>query len=192
MHDLAVAALLSGERGVALSTYRRLVPRASLLPDVHRRQRVLLEAALVVMGEGSAALDEALGYLGEARRQRGVPGLGSVVLGALALALDRQGRSEEARGVVAEAGAPLGTVTLASSPRAGKVVATAPGELHAIAALLVEQSHPETAKSEWEAYLASAAGRSGPWAQHARGRLDALGGARRAKGVRRSPRGAPR
>jgi tetratricopeptide (TPR) repeat protein len=106
LHDVAAAAHASGHKSQALALFRRLVPRASLLSKGTERQRVYLEAALLVMAEGPENLNEATGYLVEARRFRGAPGLADVVTGALALALDRQGQTEEAHGVAAEAGGP--------------------------------------------------------------------------------------
>jgi tetratricopeptide (TPR) repeat protein len=179
LHDMAISALLDGHRARALSAYRQLVPRVGLLPDVHERQRVLVEAALAVMGEGEKSLDEAIGYLTEARRQRGAPGLGGVVLGALALALDRQGHRQEAGGVVAEAGAPLGPVTLASAKDATRTIAAPPGELHAVAAILIERTHPEMARAEWNDFLESESGKNGPFAAHAKQKLAAVGAGRK-------------
>jgi len=179
LHDMAISALLDGQRARALSAYRQLVPRVGLLPDVHERQRVLVEAALTVMGEGEKSLGEAIGYLTEARRQRGAPGLGGVVAGALALALDRQGHRQEAGGVVAEAGAPLGPMTLANAADAARTVAAPPGELHAVAAILIERTHPEMARAEWSAFAESESGRSGPFALHAKQKLASLGTGRK-------------
>jgi tetratricopeptide (TPR) repeat protein len=106
LHDFSVAALRMGRRDVAHDAYRQLVPRAGLLDSVVRRQRVYVEAAVVSMIRGSEGLPQAIAYLTEARRQNGTPGTRDFVLGALALALDRQGRVQEARGVAAEASGP--------------------------------------------------------------------------------------
>src|SRR5258706_11959410 len=111
--DGAAAAPAAARGREAVAAYRSLVPRASLLPDARRRQRVYVEAGLVVMAEGPDRLDEALGYLAEARRLRGAPTLTEIVLGSVALALDRQGRVDEARGVASEAGGPFSAERLA-------------------------------------------------------------------------------
>ena len=181
---MAVSALATGHRAEALAAYRALVPRASLLPDARRRQRVYVEAGLVVMAEGPERLDEALGYLAEARRLRAAPTLSEVVLGAVALGLDRQGRVDEARGVASEAGGPFSAERLAkeeSNPLASRPVVTAPGELHAVAAILAERRHPEIAKNGWKAYLESEAGKTGKWAAHAKKKLETPAPAARKK-----------
>ncbi len=174
LHDLAIAALASGEHLEAVAAYRALVPRAGMLADARVRQRVYLEAAMTVMRRDPKALDEALGYLGEARRLRGLPGLSDVVLGATALTLDRQGRHEEARGVAAEARGPLGVAGLATAPAAagGPLVTLPDGELAAIAAVLTERTHPELAKKLWRTFEASAANAGSPWQAQAKRRAE--------------------
>ncbi len=196
LHDLAVAALRSGHTPEALAAYRALVPRASLLGAM-QRQRVYVEAAELVMSLGPKQLDEAIGYLTEARRRGSPPGFGDYVSAALALALDRQGRDEEARGVAAEAGGAWSLIgrIKSESPAHGGDGRTAPGahdsarrsaeqpvlppgELHAMAAILAERDDPPLAREQWRAFLASPAGK-GPWARHARAHLVALGAQRR-------------
>ncbi len=178
LHDLARAAHASGHAAEALALYRKLVPRASLLSKGTERQKVYLEAALLVMAEGPDHLNEATGYLVEARRFRGAPGLADVVTGALALGLDRQGRSEEARGVAAEAGGPGAAQRWIEGTQG--VGLTAPtGELHAIAAILAERDDGELARTEWRAFLDSPAGKTGKWAEHAKKRLASVSGGRR-------------
>lgn len=181
LHDLALAALASSEHAEAVAAYRALVPRASMLADPRRRQRVYLEAAMTVTRADPSALDEALGYLGEARRLRGLPGLSDVVLGATALTLDRQGRHDEARGVAAEARGPLGVVRLAGSPERERVVWLPASELSAIAAMLSERAHPEVARKQWRAFLDSPDASTSPWLAHAKKKLESVGaGPRRA------------
>jgi tetratricopeptide (TPR) repeat protein len=196
LHALAVSALRSGHTAESLRAYRALVPRASLL-DAAERQRAYVEAAELVMAQGPKSLDEAIGYLTEARRRRSPPGFGDYVSAALALALDRQGRGEEARGVAAEAGGPWrlmsrldendktkpgGDGRAAPSarkkalPSSGPVLP--PGELSAMVAILAEREDPALAREQWRAFLASAAGK-GPWAAHAKQHLAGLGAARR-------------
>src|SRR5688572_7156845 len=89
LHDFAVAAVRTAHFDDAARAYRALVPRAGLLDDGVRRQRVFVEAASVVMGRGGESLDEAIGFLTEARRRGSTPGVSGFVLGTLALALDR-------------------------------------------------------------------------------------------------------
>lgn len=188
LHDLAVAAVASGEQAEAVAAYRALVPRAGMLADARVRQRVYLEAAMAVMRQDTKALDEALGYLGEARRLRGLPGLSDVVLGATALTLDRQGRHDEARGVAAEARGPLAVAGLATATvSAGAALVTLPdGELAAIAAMLTGRDHPDLAKKLWRAFSGSAGGAGSPWHAHAKQRAESPGAAIRRRG--RPPR----
>lgn len=181
LHDLALSARASGEHDEAVAAYRALVPRAGMLSEPRRRQRVYLEAAMTVMRADARGIDEALGYLGEARRLRGMPGLADIVVGATALALDRQGRSDEARGVAAEARGPEGVLRLAALPSRNEVVSLEEGELAAVAAILAERSQPELAKKNWRAFLDSPAGRAPAWQAHAKHKLESLGVVRRRK-----------
>ncbi|MCA9593594.1 MAG: hypothetical protein KC776_09800 [Myxococcales bacterium] len=176
LHDYAVAAALSGHDKIAADAYRRLVPRAGLLASDSERQLVYVEAALGVMRRGPDGVSEAIGYLTEARRRGAPPGLSDIVLGALALALSRQGRVDEARGVAAEAGASEGLAEWLRSP---KRVAGRPrgvdAELLAVVATLAEADDPEAARDAWKDYLATPAGTSGPWREHAKKELAAAG-----------------
>jgi len=179
LHDVALASLLTGRLEGARAAYRALVPRVDLLADDARARRVLVEAAGAVMTEGVASLDEAVSYLGEARRRFRGPGQRALVLGALGRALSRQGRQDQARGVVADAdGALLTTDPSALAPpgtggRARTEPALPPGELHAVAAVLAEGEQRAEAIDQWRAYIA-AVGEQGTWVEHARGRLAAL------------------
>jgi hypothetical protein len=78
----------------------------------------------------------------------------------------------------------LGPASLASDKDAARFIAAPPGELHAVAAILVERTHPDLARTEWKAFLASEGGRSGPFAAHAKQKLAALGAGRRSAGGR--------
>lgn len=174
LHDLAVAAELTGHTQEALGAFRALVPRAGLLDDGQRRQRVYVAAASLVMATGEAGLNEAIGYLGEARRRGSPPGFTAVVLAELALALDRQGRTDEARGVVAEAGGPWALAQLAAAKPGGRgrralLPVLPPGELEAMVAILAEHDDPELARDQWEASIA--ANPKGVWADYARNKL---------------------
>lgn len=179
LHDLAMAAELTGHLDAAFGAYRALVPRAGLLDDASRRQRVYVEAASLVMSRGDAGLNEAIGYLGEARRRGGPPGTGAFVLADLALALDRQGHTEEARGVVAEAGGPW---ALSELPRPdakrrahrapGDVPVLPAGEFAAMVAILAEREDPDLAREQWQASIDASP--KGVWADYARKKLAAL------------------
>jgi hypothetical protein len=186
LHDLAVAALQSGHKDEAVRAFRALAPRAGLLGDGYQKQRVYVEAAAVVMTLGPDALNEASGYLAEARRKGTPPGVGDWVLGLFALVLDRQGRSDEARGVVAEAGGAWFLARMTDEPGAGRpLVASAMpvvagGEEHAIVATLAERDAPELARERWQTFLDGQGGK-GPWAEHAKQKLRGLE-SRRKKG----------
>ena len=104
------------------------------------------------------------------------------MLGPLAPRLDRQGHTEQARGDAAEAGgawsltrtpgkAPPGKAP--PPPSARNLPELPEGEEHAVVAVLAEKDGPELARERWQAFLDSPAGK-GPWASHARKRLDAL------------------
>jgi hypothetical protein len=157
------------------------VPRAGLLDDA-RRDRALIEASVVTMASGAAALDEAIGYLNEARRRNPQPGLEPLVIGALALALDRQGHAQQARGLVAEVAAPealLDPAQASKTPARGAVPVLPPPELLALGAMLLERLSPEEARQRWSAYVAGAG--SKPWAEHARKKLAQLEASPRAR-----------
>ncbi len=189
----AAAAALTGHRREAVGAYRALVPQAALLPGQGARQQMYVEAATWVMSEGPETLDEAVGYLTEARRQ-GVPlGYRSYVLGALALALDRQGRVEQAQGVAAEAGGPW-SLAQGLVPEEGDDADRAPspspasssasawqgapslpvGEVHALVAILAERTEPELAAEHWRLYLAALGDAPATWRSHAERKLAAL------------------
>ena len=182
LHDLAVAASATGHAADALAAYRALVPRAGLL-DEPRRMRVLVEASVITMAVGPQALDEASGYLNEARRRSTHPGLEPLVLGALALALDRQGHTQQARGLLEETMLPEQLLTSESekdkSVRRGKgflrdnLPLLPAVERDALAAILLERLSPDEARERWRAFLAGPGGR-GPWAEHARKKLSSL------------------
>lgn len=168
LRDFALAAERTGHARAALAAYRALVPRADLLDNALCRQTVYVEAAAVAMQHGASGLNEAIGYLTEARQRAIPPGFEDYVLSALALALDRQGRSDEASGVAVEVQTTAGLRAVLKSQRArgSACGAGAPvlpsGELHAMIAIVAEHQDPELAREQWKAYLASAhgAGRS--------------------------------
>jgi tetratricopeptide (TPR) repeat protein len=196
LHDFAAAAAWSGHRVEAVQAYRALVVRAALMPGASERQRVYVEAAVWVMAAEPASLDEAIGYLTEARRQSTVPGWQGLVLGALALALDRQGHPEQARGVAAEAAGPWALAAWllperddaeaeASSRRIVQQLVTdaalpvlPPGELHAIVAVLAEEVDRDLAIEQWTAYLEVQRDLPPSHAEHARAKLESLRGPR--------------
>jgi hypothetical protein len=202
LHDLGVTALATGHYERAAAAYRALLPRASLLGDELRRQKVHVEGALAVMHQGERGAAEAVSYLSELRRGSIFPGLGDYVVATLALALDRQGRNAEARGVVAESEGPWGLAAVleaslptdlgdaaadpgvaptirepesktdASALASAAVVAVPVVDLRALVAMLAEEAAPELAAEQWESYARSSA--QGPWAAHAEKKYHAL------------------
>jgi len=183
LHDLGLASLRTGRLEGARAAYRALVPRLDLLADDARARSVLIEAAGAVMTEGAGALDEAISYLGEARRRVRTPGQRELVLGTLGLALSRQGRQDQARGVVAEAAGlqlttePTGSGLTGAGAGARPGPTLPPGEIHAVAAVLAEGEVPAEAIDQWRAFIA-VVGDRGIWVEHARQRLAALEGRR--------------
>ena len=186
LHDRARAAVEAGELTVAIDAYRQLVPRVGLMPRGGGRRSALIEAAVVTMQEGDGALDEALGYLSEARRQPRVAGAEGFLLGALALVLDRQGRLQEARGVAVEAGGPWEVLRRVSPEAAQPAPIAGPSadvpllpttEAYAIVALLSEADYPDLAAEYWRACL-DGMGERDPWRDHAMRKLAAVSGGR--------------
>jgi len=196
LYAYAVAAVGSGQIDQGLSAYRRVVPMASLLSGEGASERVYVEAAVLVMQRDPAQLQEAVAYLNEARRQSANLGLRPFVVSALALALDRQGRHEEARGVAREAhghtallisaaapagvapggspsAAPVGPEVSSESPRT-PLPRVDPIELLAMAAMLAAGEQPELAKQYWKDFVERAPP-AHPWLAHARGKLAARG-----------------
>lgn len=173
LHDLGRSALATGHYPEALAAYRALVPRAALLDSDTLRQRIYVEAAAHAMWAGPAGLNEALGYLSEARGTQGAPGFDNVVLAAHALTLDRQNRRKEAEGVLRELRGALDVQALARTVHAPRLP---PGELLAFSAIVGERYEPARAASEWSE-LADTHPTS-PWAAHARAKASALGRAR--------------
>ena len=193
LYAYAVAAVGSGQIEQGLSAYRRVVPMASLLSGEGASERVYVEAAVLVMQRDPAQLQEAVAYLNEARRQNANLRLRPFVLSALALALDRQGRHEEARGVAREAhghtallmsaatpagsagpsGARVGPEVPSESPRM-PLPRVDPVELLAMAAMLAAAEAPELARQYWKDFVERAPA-SHPWLAHARGKLATRG-----------------
>ncbi len=164
----------AGKSKDAIDAYRALVPRIALLERPWQRQRAAIEAGFMAMDAGQLA--QAIGVLTEARRRENVPGLSNVVSAALALALDRHGSSEEARGVAQEVGGAASLHSLASA-KAGKqprfAPTLAPGQLWACVALLEELEDRQGAREAWRKFLKSPAGK-GRYRKHAQSRLAKL------------------
>jgi tetratricopeptide (TPR) repeat protein len=196
LFDVARTALAKGELDAAERAYRSLVPRASLLGSREAERVAVIEAASLALARGPNGLDEAVGYL-ETARAIPLAGDRDLILALTALALDRGGRSEQARAAARESEGPWdleSEMTQAERSRVAEAalnptaeLAPAPanlgrarimlvdGELHAAIAMLAVGRDEALRRVHWRAFLASAAGR-GPWAEHAR---RALGGAGR-------------
>jgi tetratricopeptide (TPR) repeat protein len=170
----------TGRREAAAESYRALLPRATALPAAER-VAAEIEAAFVAMNRGAGGLDEAAASLREALREAQDEALAVAVL-ALGLTLDRSGNGEESRAFLAERTRGDPRDVLASS-RAKELLAVAPTEMHALAAIALEPSDPTGARDEWQGALDAAP--SGAWAAHARAHLKALGAKRAAAPGRR-------
>jgi tetratricopeptide (TPR) repeat protein len=160
----------------ATEAYRELLPRTSSLSSAERASAAV-EAGLVAMASGPAALDDAIAAQREALREAQDETLAVAVL-ALALALDRRGDASEAHALLAdrEHGDPRNPL---ESSRAKELLAVAPGETSALAALALERIDPASARDQWAQYLSSGARAGGParpWDAHARSHLASLGG----------------
>jgi tetratricopeptide (TPR) repeat protein len=155
-----------GHLDEAVDAYRALLPRAASLPAVDRTSATI-EAGLVAMALGPAALDDAIGALREAARDAQDDAEGVAVL-ALALALDRRGDADEARSLLASRGHG-DPRNLFEGARGKELAATAPWEVPAIVAFALETTDAAGAHDAWEEYLQ--ANPTGPWAAQVRARL---------------------
>lgn len=169
MHDLARAQKHRGRLTEALSTYRVLVPRASLLPDRATRAQVLLEAAHVALAaeEGDRGVEEALAYLREAARDPH-HGLRVDVSLSLVLALHRSGQGGQADGVLAELRGRQGWVAGADGS-----YLVEPADLAVLRGLALEEADSARAAGF---YREAIAGGERPNAAVARDRLGAISG----------------
>jgi tetratricopeptide (TPR) repeat protein len=190
---LAWARVLARTQNLAEATeaYRALLPRTSSLSSAERASAAV-EAGLVAMASGPAALDDAIAAQREALREAQDETLAVAVL-ALALALDRRGDASEAHALLAdrEHGDPRNAL---ESTRAKELLAVAPGEGAALAALALEAIDPASARDEWEQYLGAgvrSGGPARPWDAHARSHLSSTGRANVARATTGATRTAP-
>jgi tetratricopeptide (TPR) repeat protein len=185
LHAIALAALKTGHSDAALDAFRALVSRIDLLDDGSEQVRILIEAAVLAMSRGPAHVPEAVGYLSEARRRPRLPGLSDYVLAALAMALDRQGLSDEASGIAAESTGPWRLE--ADRDRIGKasdLPDLVPGEIDAMIALLAEHHDRELSLERWQSYLENGAASAREFTDWARKRRDTvLGKSKRKRSV---------
>jgi tetratricopeptide (TPR) repeat protein len=195
LHDVARAALLSGALDDAQRLYRLLMPRSVVLGSAQIRRTATIEAASLALARGPNDLEEALGYLDEARASPAA-GTQDLVLGLLALTLDRAGRREQARAVLRESSGPFALEAQLSpadrarvaspevvvagasqTPTLGVRPILPDGEIHAVIAMLAEGRDAGLRRAHLAAFLASAGGK-GPWADHARRALEGVGAPR--------------
>ena len=127
----------TGKHEEAADAYRALLPRGAVLSTT-TRVSAEIEAGLVAMQRGERGLDEAAASLRGAVHEAQDEAQAVAALG-LALALDRAGSGREARALLAERGHGDPREAVAT-PRARELLAVAPGETHAIAALALEAS----------------------------------------------------
>ena len=179
LRDRAAVAIHTGHLDVARQIFRKLLPRVGLLGDPVEAVRVRVEAAVIAMLGGAAGSEEAIAYLTSARETVSAPELDEIVVAALVLALDRAGQSERAERLLAETSGPwrLDALIDPREPEARSVrLPLMPrGEVHAMIAVLAEPVDRELARLHWDEFLAERG--DGAFADHARARLERLGGA---------------
>lgn len=179
--DLAHVALGIGEPAEALDAYRSLVQRLGLLSDPALEARLLVQVGVLAMASGPEQLAEAAGYLLEAGRRPGVPGLSDSLLAALALVRDRQGREAEAEALAREATGPWALEAareraVEAAKRGANSTELPPSELHAMIARLAEGRDPDLARERWTAYVAATPPPPSAYLEQARARLARLTG----------------
>ncbi len=165
MRDWARSLARTDRPREALTVYRTLAPRLSLLASADERARTFVEAAELAFTLGAPALDDAVAFLGEAK-QLGVRDLDWRIGSELALAFDRRGTQDQATGLVSELAQRFGKASKSTLADAG-------AEELAASALVLEAIEPRLAIDLWTRYLAAVGERS-PWTEHARQRLELL------------------
>lgn len=202
LHDVAGAAVLSGDVARGHELYRWLVARAALLSDSRERARALVEAGAAALARGAEFVSEAELYLDEARRAS-TPGVDALALAFQALALDRAGQPEHARALAREIADPWALERLLSERERAAVtsqifgategapVAPPPepegrpvfflpsGELHAAIGVVMAGRDPKLAELHFRAFLADQRAGAGPWVEHAKKKLSLRSSARR-------------
>ncbi len=159
----------TGHSDEAVEAYRALLPRAGSL-SIAERAAAALEAGLTAMACGHETLDEAVAALRLAMRWS-QDDVEAVAVLALGLALDRRAEAAEARMLLSDRahGDPRGAL---ATERARELLAVAPAEGPALAAIALEATDLGGARDAWQEYLDGAS--SSPWAAHARAHLAAL------------------
>lgn len=169
----ARAASRVGDLDEAARSYARLLPQSSTLGG-SERSAAALEAGLVLMSRGPKGVDDAVAVLRQARREAEGQHVGASVL-ALALALDRAGQRDEARGVLGER-ARIDPRPIVADARVQEALANAnaAAEADALAAIGLESFDPAAAREGFRRYAERA---KGPWVEHAQARAKGGGAA---------------
>lgn len=153
LREYALAAAMTGQREVALDSYRRLVTLVSLWPEPIERQRIYLEAASAALRRGAAGTEEAAGYLASVRPDATSTGLRAYVAGMDALVAHRRGRPASSVERV-DAAEIWHFVALAREERRPKHwPMLPPHEARGAASLLVEKLSSTDATELWELYV---------------------------------------
>jgi tetratricopeptide (TPR) repeat protein len=163
----------TGDVDEAAKAYGRLLPQSSTLPGAER-SAAALEAGLLLLSRGPKSIDDAIAVLRQARREAEGAHVGASVL-ALALALDRAGQRDEARGVLGER-AKIDPRPIVSDPRVQEVLANAAAALEADALVAVglEATDAVAARDAFRRYAEKS---KGPWVEHATARAKPGGAA---------------
>ena len=173
LRDLALAQKHSGSIEAAAATYRILIPRLDLLPTTEDKALVLVEYAAISMSKHGDNLE-----LGEAvatlSRARSLPPTRSspIVLGLLALALDRASSTGEAAEVLDALRRSNSVSLLASLAPSSLDFLVDTNEWNAVIALAFEQENKAQAIATWERYIEGKPDE--PYLAHARTHLGAL------------------
>jgi len=149
LHDYARAASLAGTPADAVRLYRVLVSRSGLVAEQREKTEIALEAAAHVLAYVPNGSDEALGYLGQARRA--ALGLSPLISGLRALIAERNGTSVR----TPRAGALPSSTALAQAvtgPGDASVLLP-PGELDAVRAVISETTDKAASRMAWQAFL---------------------------------------
>jgi len=160
----------TGRAEEASGAYRALLPRSSAFSTASWAG-IALEGGLVAMTRGNEGLGDATAALREALRSSGEDDIRDVAFLGLAVALDRSGRTDEARALLSERlrGDPR---RLVATEGAKEALGVAPAEASALVALALEATDQAGARDVWEAYLDEAP--KSPWCDHARAHVAAL------------------
>lgn len=153
LREYAITAAMSGQRDIALDSYRRLIALASLWPEPRDRHRVFLEAAGAALRHGAAGTDEAAGYLTRVRPETTSTGLRAYAAGMDALIAHRRGQPVSAveRVDAAEIWYFVSQARDEQRPKHWPVVPR--HEAQGAASLLVEKLSSSEASELWELYV---------------------------------------